>query len=69
MDVQDDEDDFHVIPRGPVGRVAFALVLLGFASFIAGVASAPSGALPTTALAVGGMVTVFAGGLVRAYAR
>lgn len=62
-----DNDTFHLIPVSARGRLGLGLVVLGALTFVIGVFSA-WWALPTaTPMAVGGMLTVFAGGALRAW--
>jgi solute:Na+ symporter, SSS family len=60
-------DTFGLIPTSVVGRAGLGLVLLGFATFVAGIVSASWHNPQAAAMAVGGMLTVFAGGLLRVY--
>jgi hypothetical protein len=68
IDARDEEDDFHVIPASGLGRAGLALVAIGFIAFLAGVFSAPCGVLAAGTLAIGGMIVVFVGGLMRVHA-
>lgn len=61
----DEQDTFNLLPAGFTARVGIALTLLGFLCFLAGVISASWGFTGASAMAVGGMIVVFAGGLVR----
>lgn len=67
--VQEGHDDFHLLPKTPAGRVGIGMVGIGVLAFFAGVLSTPLGISGTTATAVGGLVLVLIGGLVRAYSR
>lgn len=69
IEAQDEEDDFHVIPVSLIGRIGLILVAIGFIAFLAGVVSAPCLTSLAGPMAIGGMVTVFAGGLMRVYSR
>jgi SSS family solute:Na+ symporter len=63
----EERDTFHLIPTSLVGRAGIVVVLVGFVVFAVGVLSA-MGASPLAApLAVGGMLAVLLGGLVRVY--
>jgi SSS family solute:Na+ symporter len=66
-DVDGNADTFHVIPTSLAGRVGISLALLGFAGFISGVLSAHWQAAFAAQLAIGGMLVVFVGGLLRVY--
>jgi hypothetical protein len=60
-------DTFHLIPTSFVGRAGAVIALAGLVVFLAGVCSA-AGAFPLAGeLAIGGMIAVFVGGLVRVY--
>jgi len=58
---------FHLIPISVVGRVGVALMVLGMLGFLFGVISASRAFPLATSLAVGGMIMVFVGGLLRVY--
>ena len=60
-------DTFDIIPRSLAGRFGAALAVLGFGGFLTGVLGAAWKYQHSTRLAVGGMVVVFAGGLLRVY--
>jgi len=60
-------DTFHVIPTSLAGRVGMILVVVGFGTFVAGGVSVPLGFHYASPLAVGGMLAVFVGGLIRVY--
>jgi solute:Na+ symporter, SSS family len=60
-------DTFHLIPTTFAGRLGVAMALLGFAGFISGVLSAHWQAAFAAQLAIGGMLVVFLGGLLRVY--
>jgi SSS family solute:Na+ symporter len=62
-----DDDTFHLIPTSAIGRIAVVVLLLGFATFLAGVISASVAFGYAGMLAVGGMIAVFVGGVVRVY--
>jgi SSS family solute:Na+ symporter len=64
---QGEDDSFSLIPHSAVGRLAAVVALLGFAIFLGGVISAAWRFPHSGALAVGGMITVFAGGITRVY--
>jgi SSS family solute:Na+ symporter len=67
--VGDEVDTFHIIPTTLPGRIGLTVVLVGFAVFLGGVLSA-IGASPLAApLAVGGMIAVLAGGVLRVYTK
>ncbi len=66
-DVDGNADTFHVIPTSLAGRLGISLALLGFAGFISGVLSARWQATFAAQLAIGGMLVVFLGGLLRVY--
>jgi hypothetical protein len=62
-------DDFSVIPSSGFGRVGLAMAVGGFLLFMAAVVSRPiSGALAAP-VAVGSMLIIFAGGMIRAYTK
>jgi len=67
QDHGDDEDTFHVIPVSTAGRLGLAAVLGGFCVFACGIVSAHWAIPAASYLAIGGMLAVFAGGLVRVY--
>lgn len=60
-------DTFHLIPTSLTGRAAAVLVLAGFAVFLFGVISGAWACPLAGELAIGGMLAVFMGGLVRVY--
>jgi len=62
-----ESDTFHLIPQSFPGRVGMTLVVLGFVTFMAGVLSVPLGFHNPSTFAVGGMMAVFVGGLLRVY--
>jgi hypothetical protein len=62
-----DDDTFHLVPTSAVGRVAVAVLLIGFATFLIGVISASVAFAYAGVLAVAGMISVFVGGVVRVY--
>jgi SSS family solute:Na+ symporter len=62
-----ESDTFHLMPTSFLGRVAAIIVLAGFGLFLFGVLSAAWGSSDAGELAIGGMLSVFAGGLVRVY--
>jgi SSS family solute:Na+ symporter len=66
-DADGEADTFHVIPRSPVGRAGASLALLGFGTFAFGVISASWRSAYAAELAIGGMLVVFGGGLLRVY--
>lgn len=66
-DADGNADTFHVIPTSLAGRVGLSLVLLGFAGFMSGVLSAHWQAAFAAQMAIGGMLVVFLGGLLRVY--
>jgi hypothetical protein len=62
-----ENDTFHLIPVSARGRLGMGLVVLGALTFVVGVFSA-WWAMPTASpMAVGGMLTVFVGGALRAW--
>jgi len=66
-----ERDTFHVFPRTLPGRIGIVLVLGGFAVFLVGLFSAVQKFGMTqmaTPLAVGGMLVLFVGGMIRVYA-
>ena len=60
-----EEDTFHLIPRSLAGRAGLITVLIGMAVWATGVVSEAWAFPAATPLAVGGMLAVFAGGLLR----
>jgi SSS family solute:Na+ symporter len=60
-------DTFGLIPSSIAGRLGVGLVLSGFATFLVGVISASWHNPQSAMLAVGGMLVVFVGGLLRVY--
>ena len=60
-------DTFDLIPRSGLGKLAAVVVVLGFGVFLAGVFSAAWSFPLAGMLAIGGMLAVFAGGLVRVH--
>lgn len=63
----EERDTFHFVPKSVAGRFGFAMVILGFLGFLAGVACAAVGLSIADPLSVGGMIVVFVGGLMRVY--
>ena len=64
---EDGQDTFHLIPTSVAGKLGIALVAAGLLSFLVGIISAAHAFPPATTLAVGGMIVLFAGGLMRVY--
>jgi SSS family solute:Na+ symporter len=64
-----DAQPFGLIPSSLIGKVGAALALLGFVAFITGVLSASVSFSGASMLAVGGMIVVFIGGVIRVCAR
>jgi Na+/proline symporter len=60
-------DTFHLIPASLPGRIGAVLALAGFLVFLFGVCSAAWRSPLAGELAIGGMITVFVGGLMRVY--
>ena len=60
-------DTFDLIPRSRLGKLAALVVVLGFGIFLGGVFSAAWSFSLAGTLAIGGMIAVFAGGLVRVH--
>jgi SSS family solute:Na+ symporter len=65
----DREDDFHLVPRSAQGRLAVAVVVMAVVAFVAAVVSAAWEWPAAAAVAVGSMVCVLLGGLVRVYSK
>ena len=65
--IDGERDTFHLVPRSFRGRVGMALAIFGFLMFLAGVTSGIWAWSAASAVAVMGMLAVFAGGLVRVY--
>jgi SSS family solute:Na+ symporter len=65
----EDEDDFHLVPRSVAGKIGLFGVVAGYVTYISGVlcASGAPGIAPV--LAVAGMLVVFVGGVMRVYSR
>ena len=62
------DDDFPLIPRTLAGKIGLVLIAGGFLCFLGGIISAAAwGFPPATALAVGGMIVLFVGGVLRVY--
>ena len=62
-----DEDDFPLVPRTLAGRIGLVLIAGGFLCFLGGIISAIWAFPSATVMAVGGMIVLFAGGLLRVY--
>ena len=67
-DETDLPDTFDLIPRSRLGQMGAVVVLVGFVAFMIGVFSAAWSSTLAGELAIGGMLAVFAGGIVRVYA-
>jgi SSS family solute:Na+ symporter len=65
----EEHDDFHLVPVTFIGRLGLGMVGIGVIIFFGGVLSAPLGFDRSGTVAVGGMLLVLAGGLIRAYSR
>jgi SSS family solute:Na+ symporter len=63
----EDKDTFHIVPVSARGRIGLTMVFVGFVTFAIGVVSAAWGSPYAGLMAVGGMLCVFAGGLLRVY--
>jgi len=63
----DDQDDFPLVPRTLAGKIGLVLIAGGFLCFLGGIISAIWGFPSATVMAVGGMIVLFAGGLLRVY--
>ena len=66
--IDGERDTFHLVPRSIQGRFGMGLAIFGFLAFLTGVSGGIWAWSLASATAVGGMVTVFAGGLLRVYA-
>ena len=64
-----DDEPFHLIPESAPGKLGAILALLGFVIFMTGVLAGGRGLPAAGIIAVTGMLLVFAGGLLRVYAR
>ena len=63
-----ERDTFHLIPSSLAGRIGIVLIAVGFLSFLGGIISAAAcGLHAATDLAVGGMIVLFVGGVLRVY--
>lgn len=62
-----EHDTFHLIPVSGRGRLGLGLVVLGVLSFLIGIFSGHWAVPTATPMAVGGMLTVFVGGALRAW--
>ena len=63
-----EKDTFHLIPSSLAGRIGLALIAVGFLGFLSGIILAAACGLPAaTKLAVGGMIVLFVGGVLRVY--
>lgn len=62
-----EHDSFHPIPRSGLGRLGFALVVLGFVCFLTGVIIARWELPAASPMGIGGMIAVLGGGLLRVY--
>jgi SSS family solute:Na+ symporter len=65
----DDHDDFHLWPRSTAGRAGLIAVIGGYLCYLTGVLCAMPAQGIAPILAVGGMLIVFVGGLVRVYSK
>ncbi len=63
----DTEDTFHLVPRSRAGKFGVGLVVAGFLSFLIGIISAAHAFPLATVMAVGGMIALFIGGVLRVY--
>jgi hypothetical protein len=64
----DQHDDFPLIPKTMAGKIGLVLIAGGFLCFLGGIISAAAwGFAPATKLAVGGMIVLFVGGVLRVY--
>lgn len=66
---REEADDFSLVPHSLVGRLGMATVIVAFVVFVAGVLSAAWSWPGASMVAVGAMLAVLLGGLVRVYAR
>ncbi len=64
---EDTEDTFHLVPKTSTGKLGILLIAAGFISFLVGIISAAHAFPLATTLAVGGMVVLFVGGILRVY--
>lgn len=64
-DNKEEKDAFHVIPRTLAGQIALAVTLIGFGVFVVGILSAHWASGLAAPMAIIGMLSVFAGGVVR----
>jgi SSS family solute:Na+ symporter len=62
-----DHDTFDLVPPSALGRAGVLIAIAGFAVFLFGVFSAAWQSGLADGLAIGGMLAVFAGGLLRVY--
>jgi SSS family solute:Na+ symporter len=60
-------DTFHLIPTSLMGRAGAVIALVAFAVFLFGVISAAWASPLAGEMAIGGMIAVFVGGLMRVY--
>ena len=61
------DEEIHLMPTSPVGKLGLVLMAIGALSFVIGVISGSVQFALASQLAVGGMLVFFTGGLVRVY--
>jgi SSS family solute:Na+ symporter len=61
------QNPYHILPTTGWGRLAMGILAAGLLLFVIGVVAGGAGAAVGSAVAVGGMVLFFSGGLLRAY--
>jgi hypothetical protein len=69
LDAREDADEFHLVPESAIGKIGAVTAVAALLIFVFAVIAAGWKWPPASAVAVGAMIAVILGGLMRVYTR